>query len=173
MSIEQQPTDVLEKSHISRKIYSGVCICRLQTADCRPQIADCKLIDTKNLPNKSDVIKKISSFPSQGKRDRLFAINPEEAGHGPKCIVRSNQSIMSPHLFIAYLRSTKHTQEIKTVFAFISRCAIFFAQYNIGLISKMLLPVLHRLFIDSPGVSLIALTSRFSIILSSSWIIVN
>ena len=32
-------------------------ICRLQTADHRPQIADCKLIDTKNLPDKGDTIK--------------------------------------------------------------------------------------------------------------------
>ena len=32
----------------------------LQTADCRPQIADCKLKDTKNLPNKGDTIKNIN-----------------------------------------------------------------------------------------------------------------
>ena len=29
--------------------------------DCRSQIADCKLNDTKNLPNKGDVIKNITS----------------------------------------------------------------------------------------------------------------
>ena len=32
---------------------------RLQNADCRPQIADCKLNDTKNLPNKGDIINNI------------------------------------------------------------------------------------------------------------------
>ena len=40
-------------------------ICRLQTADCRPQIADCKLKDTKNLPNKGDTIKNITSCESE------------------------------------------------------------------------------------------------------------
>ena len=40
-------------------------ICRLQTADCRPQISDCKLTDTKNLPNKGDVIKNIASCESE------------------------------------------------------------------------------------------------------------
>ena len=40
-------------------------ICRLQTADCRSQIADCKLNDTKNLPNKGDVIKNITSCESE------------------------------------------------------------------------------------------------------------
>jgi len=35
--------------------------CRLQTADCRPQTADCKLEDIKNLPNKGDTIKSITS----------------------------------------------------------------------------------------------------------------
>ena len=39
--------------------------CRLQTAGCRLQIADCKLNDTKNLPNKGDVIKKITSSESE------------------------------------------------------------------------------------------------------------
>ena len=34
--------------------------CRLQTADRRPQIADCKLKDTKNLPDKGDTIKNIT-----------------------------------------------------------------------------------------------------------------
>ena len=38
--------------------------CRLQTADCRSQIADCKLNDTKNLPNKGDIIKNITSCES-------------------------------------------------------------------------------------------------------------
>ena len=37
----------------------------LQTADCRPQIADCKLNDTKNLPNKGDVINNITSCGSE------------------------------------------------------------------------------------------------------------
>ena len=37
----------------------------LQTADCRSQIADCKLNDTKNLPNKGDVIKNITSCESE------------------------------------------------------------------------------------------------------------
>ena len=37
----------------------------LQTADCRPQIADCKLKDTKNLPNKGDTIKNITSCESE------------------------------------------------------------------------------------------------------------
>ena len=37
--------------------------CRLQTADRRPQIADCKLKD-KNLPNKGDTIKNITSCES-------------------------------------------------------------------------------------------------------------
>ena len=41
--------------------------CSLQTADRgpqttdRPQTADCKLEDTKNLPNKGDTIKRITS----------------------------------------------------------------------------------------------------------------
>ena len=39
--------------------------CRLQTADCRPQIADCKSKDTKNLPNKGDTIKNITSCESE------------------------------------------------------------------------------------------------------------
>ena len=34
-------------------------------ADCRPQISDCKLTDTKNLPNKADVIKNITSCESE------------------------------------------------------------------------------------------------------------
>ena len=38
---------------------------RLQTADCRPQIADCKLKDTKNLPNKGDTIKNITLCESE------------------------------------------------------------------------------------------------------------
>ena len=33
----------------------------LQNADCRSQIADYKLNDTKNLPNNGDVIKNITS----------------------------------------------------------------------------------------------------------------
>ena len=37
----------------------------LQTADRRLQIADCKLNDTKNLPNKGDVIKNITSCESE------------------------------------------------------------------------------------------------------------
>ena len=52
-------------------------ICRLQTADrrpqtadCRlqiyrPQIADCQLKDNKNLPNKGDTVKNITSFESE------------------------------------------------------------------------------------------------------------
>ena len=39
--------------------------CRPQTADCRSQIAGCKLNDTKNLPNKGDVIKNITSCESE------------------------------------------------------------------------------------------------------------
>ena len=39
--------------------------CRLQTADCRQQIADCKSKDTKNLPNKGDPIKNITSCESE------------------------------------------------------------------------------------------------------------
>ena len=39
--------------------------CRLQTADRRSQIADFKLNDTKNLPNKGDVIKNITSCESE------------------------------------------------------------------------------------------------------------
>ena len=34
-------------------------------ADCRPQIADCKLKDTKNLPDKGDTIKNITSCESE------------------------------------------------------------------------------------------------------------
>ena len=34
-------------------------------ADCRPQIADCKLKDTKNLPSKGDTIKNITSCESE------------------------------------------------------------------------------------------------------------
>ena len=78
----------------------------LQTADCRSQIADCKLNDTKNVPNKGDVIKNITSCESEK---------------------------------VAY----------------------------IGLIPKMLLAIVLRLFLNSPGISLIAL------ILYSSLIIVN
>ena len=37
----------------------------LQTADHRPQIADCKLKDTKNLLNKGDTIKNITSCESE------------------------------------------------------------------------------------------------------------
>ena len=40
-------------------------ICRLQTADYKSQIADRKLNDTKNLPNKGDVIKNITSCESE------------------------------------------------------------------------------------------------------------
>ena len=61
-------------------------ICRLQTADCRPQAADCRLQtadcslqsavfslqsadckfkDTKNLPDKGDTIKNITSCESE------------------------------------------------------------------------------------------------------------
>ena len=40
-------------------------ICRPQTADHRPQIADCKLKDTKNLRNKGDTIKNITSSESE------------------------------------------------------------------------------------------------------------
>ena len=39
--------------------------CRLQTVDYRPQIADCKLKDTKNLANKGDTIKNITSCESE------------------------------------------------------------------------------------------------------------
>ena len=39
--------------------------CRLQTADYRPQIADCKLKDTKNILNTCDTIKKITSYESE------------------------------------------------------------------------------------------------------------
>ena len=38
--------------------------CRPQTADHRSQ-ADCKLKDTKNLPNKGDTIKNITSCESE------------------------------------------------------------------------------------------------------------
>ena len=40
-------------------------ICRLQTADRRLQVADCKLKDTKNLSNKGDTIKNITSCESE------------------------------------------------------------------------------------------------------------
>ena len=48
-------------------------ICRLQTADRRlqtadirrPQIADCQLKDNKNLPNKGDTVKNITSCESE------------------------------------------------------------------------------------------------------------
>ena len=40
-------------------------ICRLQTTDCRLQIADYKLKDTKNFPNKGDTIKNITSCESE------------------------------------------------------------------------------------------------------------
>ena len=43
--------------------WSGVW--HLQTAECRPQIADCKWKDTKNLPNKGDTIKNITTFESE------------------------------------------------------------------------------------------------------------
>ena len=39
--------------------------CTPQTADYRAQIADCKLKDTKNLPNKGDTIKNITSCESE------------------------------------------------------------------------------------------------------------
>ena len=39
--------------------------CRPKTADCRPQTADCKLKDAKNLPNKGDTIKNITSRESE------------------------------------------------------------------------------------------------------------
>ena len=95
-------------------------ICRLQTADCRPQIADCKLKDTKNLPNKGDTIKNITSCESE-------KVAWEQGWY-------------------------------------------FCAKLYIGLISKMLLAQYSsptRLFIDSSGISIIAL------ILYSSLIIVN
>ena len=38
---------------------------RLQTTDCRSPVAGCKLNDTKNLPNKGDVIKNITSCESE------------------------------------------------------------------------------------------------------------
>ena len=38
---------------------------RLQTTASRSQLADCKLNDTKNLPNKGDVIKNITSCESE------------------------------------------------------------------------------------------------------------
>ena len=90
--------------------------CRPQTADCRrrPQIADCKLNDTKNPPNKGDVFKNIKSCKSS-----------------------------------------------------LGNKVDIFVQSYIGLIPKMLLAILHRPFINSPGISLIAL------ILYSSLIIVN
>ena len=89
---------------------------RLQTADCRrrPKIADCKLNDTKNPPNKGDVFKNIKSC---------------ESSLGNKVDI--------------------------------------FAQSCIGLIPKMLLAILLRPFLNSPGISLVAL------ILYSSLIIVN
>ena len=45
--------------------YMTFADCRLQTADWRPQIADCKLKDTKTLPNKGDTIKNITSCESE------------------------------------------------------------------------------------------------------------
>ena len=39
--------------------------CRPQTADCRLQTADCKSKDTKNLPNKGDTIKNVTSRESE------------------------------------------------------------------------------------------------------------
>ena len=48
---------------LSDSIVRGVW--HLQTADCRSQIAGCKLNDTKNLPNKGDVIKNITSCESE------------------------------------------------------------------------------------------------------------
>ncbi|KAM7438592.1 hypothetical protein ABFA07_011907 [Porites harrisoni] len=41
------------------------------------------------------------------------------------CDSMSTQTITSPHLFIAHFRRTKHTQEINSLFVFISRCAYF------------------------------------------------
>ena len=38
---------------------------RLQTTASRSQLADCKLNDTENLPNKGDVIKNITSCESE------------------------------------------------------------------------------------------------------------
>ena len=39
--------------------------CGLQTADYRAQIGDCKLKDTKKLPNKGDTIKNITLCESE------------------------------------------------------------------------------------------------------------
>ena len=50
---------ILWPSDLRKWKTSGVW--HLQTADCRPQTADCKLEDTKNLPNKGDTIKSITS----------------------------------------------------------------------------------------------------------------
>ena len=67
--------------------------CRPQTTECRPQTAGCKLKDTKNLPNKGDTIKNITSCESEK---------------------------------VAWEQGW------------------YFAQSYIGLISKMLLAILHR-----------------------------
>ena len=59
-------------TYLQRYLSAVYDICRLQTADRRlqttdhrPQIADCKLKDTKNLPNKGDTIKNITSCESE------------------------------------------------------------------------------------------------------------
>ena len=56
-------SDFWQAPNMSR--YPVYDICRLQTADWRPQIADCKLKDTKTLPNKGDTIKNITSCESE------------------------------------------------------------------------------------------------------------
>ena len=67
--------------------HSVYDICRPQTADRRLQIADCKLNDTKNLPNKGDVFKNIKSCESEkvALGTRLIFLCKVTLASFPKC----------------------------------------------------------------------------------------
>ena len=66
-------------THVISAVCQGLLSCRrhigkredpgdevgMTFADCRPQIEDCKLKDTKNLPDKGDTIKNITSCESE------------------------------------------------------------------------------------------------------------
>ena len=162
----------------------------LQTADCRPQIADCKLKDTKNLPNKGDTIKNITSCESEKVDWEHYWIKTcENAVKNLWIKLWKNtwtvQFYMFSHMFFtpfsqgvkllrpcekgSFHRVRTHAKPCEkpceflpcektcerpcekpvknlltfTVF-FSNKVDIFAQSYIIGLISKMLLAILHR-----------------------------
>ena len=159
--------------NLIRRIFQLVYgVWHLQTADCRSQIADCKLNDTKNLSNKGDVIKNITSC----EREKV-AWEPGARSIQPKfpeISVQNSMDRLGPtgkkkKKRVHLLRWTTFPGPTGWNFGWMDRAqGSYFCAATLASFPRCCwLFDLHRPSLNSPGISLIAL------ILYSPLIIVN